>query len=361
MRTLLLAINLSFLIPFYYGQIASEHGFEFRQKLGFLAAHRGTLGHLPQESAKAMEFTYFIQTHSSKNWHAAYREPKVGATLFVGSVGNNDLLGRYIGLSGFAELPMLKKNNFEWNWKMGFGLGYATKTFDPIYNPKNNAIASKINAMIVIGTKANYNFGKNFVTLGLDLTHFSNAAFKVPNYGINLPYLSVGYGRKLFKGKQESREILSYLPLKKWKIGVLGIFSMKEMNPIGTKRYPVYSMSLFAKRIFSQKAGLELSFDIFSKQAILGVEPLVPKSQLSIIQAALFAGYIVPFERFSFIFGAGAYVRDVYKPDGPVYFRIGSRYQFPEGILFNFTLKSHFAKADYMELGIGYTLNYKQK
>jgi hypothetical protein len=120
-------------------------------------------------------------------------------------------------------------------------------------------------------------------------------------------------------------------------------------------------MSLFARRIFSQKAGLELSLDLFSKQAIIGVEPLVPKTQLSIVQAALFAGYIVPFEHFSFLFGAGAYVRDVYNPDGPVYFRIGSRYQFPKGILLNFTLKSHFAKADYMELGLGYTLNYKQK
>ncbi len=361
MRTLLLAINLSFLIPYFHGQIASEQGIEIRQKIGFLAAHRGTLGHLPQESAKAIELSYFIQTHGSKKWHVAYREPKVGVTLFVGSVGNNDLLGRYTSLSGFAELPMVKTKSFEWNWKMGFGLGYTAKTFDPIYNPKNNAIASKINATIVIGTKANYNFGNNFVTLGMDLTHFSNAAFKVPNYGINLPYLSVGYGRKLFKSKQESTEIVSNLPLKKWLFGALGIFSMKEMNPIGTKRYPVYSMSLFARRIFSQKAGLELSLDLFSKQAILGVEPLVPKTQLSIIQAALFAGYIVPFERFNFLFGAGAYVRDVYKPDGPVYFRIGSRYQFPNGILLNFTLKSHFAKADYMELGLGYTLNYKQK
>jgi hypothetical protein len=360
-RTLLLAINLSFLIPFYYGQIASEHGFEFRQKLGFLAAHRGTLGHLPQESAKAMEFTYFIQTRDSKNWHQAYREPKVGVTLFVGSVGNNDLLGRYFGLSGFAELPMVKKNNFEWNWKMGFGLGYTAKTFDPIYNPKNNAVALKMNAMIVIGTKVNYNFGKNFLTVGLDLTHFSNAAFKVPNYGINLPYLSIGYGRTLSKEQALNSTIKSNLKQKKWMFGALGIFSMKEVNPIGTKRYPVYSMSLFARRIFSQKAGLELSLDIFSKQAIFGHEPLVPKTQLSIIQAALFAGYIVPFERFSFLFGAGAYVRDVYNPEGPVYFRIGSRYQFPKGILLNFTLKSHFGKADYMELGLGYTLNCKQK
>ncbi len=361
MKRLFLIANLVFFVSFVHSQMKSEYGFEFRQKLGFLAAHRGALGHLPQESAKAMEFTYFVQTRGSKNWHQAYREPKVGATLFVGSVGNNDLLGRYIGLSGFAELPIIKKNNFEWNWKMGFGLGYTTKTFDPIYNPKNNAIASKINAMIVIGTKANYNFGKNFITIGLDITHFSNAAFKVPNYGINLPYLSLGYGRVLSKEQALNTTIKSSLPLKKWLFGALGIFSMKEMNPIGNRRYPVYSLSLFTRRIFSQKAGLELSLDLFSKQAILGVEPLVPKTQLSIIQAALFAGYIVPFERFSFLFGAGAYVRDVYKSDGPVYFRIGSRYQFPKGIMLNFTLKSHFAKADYMELGLGYTLNYKQK
>ena len=361
MKRFFLIVNIAFCISFVRSQEKSEQGFEFRQKLGFLAAHRGALGHLPQETAKAMEFTYFVQTRGSKNWHQAYRQPKVGATLFVGSVGNNDLLGRYIGLSGFAELPMLKSNNFEWNWKMGFGLGYATKSFDPIYNPKNNAIASKINAMVVIGTKANYNFGKNFATFGLDITHFSNAAFKVPNFGINLPYLSLGYGRTLSKEKVFNSEIKSNLPMRKWLFGALGIFSMKEISPVQTKKYPVYSLSLFTQRIFSQKAGLELSVDLFSKQAILGFEPLVTKTQLSIVQVALFAGYIVPFERFSFLFGAGAYVRDVYNPDGPVYFRIGSRYQFPKGILFNFTLKSHFAKADYMELGLGYTLNYKQK
>ena len=361
MKRLVVLLNLLFSVSFVDAQMKSEYGFEFRQKLGFLAAHRGTLGHLPQESAKAMEFTYLVQTRGSKKWHTAYREPKVGATLFVGSVGNNDLLGRYIGLSGFAELPMLKFKKIEWNWKMGFGLGYTTKTFDPIYNPKNNAIASKINAMIVIGTKVNYNFGRNFMTMGLDITHFSNAAFKVPNFGINLPYLSLGYGRKLSKQENINSAVISLIPLKRWSFGALGIFSMKEMNPIGTQRFPVFGLNLFARKIYSHKAGSELSLDLFSKQSILGVEPLVPKSQLSIIQAAIFAGYILPFERFSFIFGAGGYIRDVYKPDGPVYFRIGSRYQFPKGLLLNFTLKSHFAKADYMELGIGYSLNFKKK
>jgi len=341
--------------------MASEQGFEVRQKLGFLAAHRGVLGHLPQSAAKAMEFTYFIHTRGSKKWHSAYRYPTVGASLFVGSVGNNDLLGRYIGSYGFAQLPMVKSGNFEWNWKMGFGLGYTTKVFDPIYNPKNNAIASHINAMIVIGTTAIYRFNASSITAVLDLTHFSNAAFKVPNYGINLPYLSLGYAHRIGKKVEYSLSDVSKIPFKKWQFGLMGVFSMKEVMPIGSSRYPIFGLNLCTRRIFSQKAGLELSLDFISKQSLKGFEPLVLKSQLSMMQVAFFAGYIVPFEKFHFLFGTGAYIRDVYKADTPFYFRIGSRYQFESGLSLNVTLKSHFAKADYLELGMGYTLKKGKK
>ena len=56
----------------------------------------------------------------------------------------------------------------------------------------------------------------------------------------------------------------------------------------------------------------------------------------------------------------GAYIRDYYKPEDPVYHRIGMRYQFTNGLVANFTLKTHFGRADYLELGLGYTLNYKK-
>jgi hypothetical protein len=36
------------------------------------------------------------------------------------------------------------------------------------------------------------------------------------------------------------------------------------------------------------------------------------------------------------------------------------RYQFTNGLVANFTLKTHFGRADYLELGLGYTLNYKK-
>jgi hypothetical protein len=47
-------------------------------------------------------------------------------------------------------------------------------------------------------------------------------------------------------------------------------------------------------------------------------------------------------------------VRDVYNPDDMFYHRLGLRYQFKEHLLLNLVLKSHWARADYIEYGIGY-------
>jgi hypothetical protein len=206
-----------------------------------------------------------------------------------------------------------------------------------------------------------YRFNKNAITVGLDLTHFSNAAFQVPNFGINLPYVSLGYMRTLGKQKPIIDNHNFHFPLKKWLYGVYGIFSMKQIMPIGGRRYPVYAGGFSLRRFFNHKAGLEFDFDIISKQAILGYEPLVPKTQLRMIQLGIYAGYLVPLDHFHFVFGMGAYIRDYYKPEDPVYHRIGMRYQFSSGLIANFTLKTHFARADYLELGLGYTLNYKNK
>ncbi len=338
-----------------FSQQAWEQGFEVRQKIGFLAAHRGVMAHLPKEAAKAMEFTYFLRTRGSKKWHSAYKYPTIGGTVFFGSVGNNELLGRFLGLYGFAELPLVQIKEFEMNWKFGVGTGYTGKVYDPILNPKANAISSHFNALICLGVKGIYRHKENIFTLGLDITHFSNASFKVPNYGINLPYLSVGYGRRLTPALEPKVSDFTHQTFKKWQFGVLGIFSLKEWMPVGGGKSPVISSSIFARNNFSQKGGLELSVDFISNQVLKSYEPMVPKSQWSIFQVGAFAGYVIPLDRFHFLMGMGAYVRDVYKTDTPVYHRFVCRYQFDTGLLLNLGIKTHFARADYFELGLGYT------
>ena len=65
-------IFTSFLVLFFvcslHGQ-TNDMGFEFRQKIGFLAAHRGVMAHLPEETAKAFELTYFIHTKEESDFN----------------------------------------------------------------------------------------------------------------------------------------------------------------------------------------------------------------------------------------------------------------------------------------------------
>ena len=56
----------------------------------------------------------------------------------------------------------------------------------------------------------------------------------------------------------------------------------------------------------------------------------------------------------------GAYFKDKYQPESTFYHRIGMRYYFKGGWHANLVLRSNFAKADFVEYGIGYTFNYKK-
>lgn len=356
--------NLSFYFLFVtlsvLGQSQREWGIEYRQKLGFLAAHRGVMGHLPNSQALAGEITYYVHTKGHKRWMEACAFPTVGATLFGGSVGNNQILGTYWGAYGFIEFPFVKMKHYEFLGKLGSGLGYTAKVFDYETNPKNVAMSTHVNALICVGLKSQFLFGRNKVTLGIDMTHFSNGAFKVPNLGVNLPYVSLGYARTVRLAERDSMPLSDVAPFRKWMYGLTGIGSLKEVFPTGGKKYPVFGLSLHARWYSRPKVGLEGSLDIISKQAILKYRPEIAKTQWDILQVGVFLGYLLPLDQFHFTIGMGVYVKDKYQPEDFLYHRVGMRYYFKNGISVQTVLKSHWARADYVEWGIGYTFNFKK-
>ncbi len=336
-------------------------GIETRTKVGFLAAHHNTLYHLPNSLASAQELSFFIQPNGSKQWHIDYKKPLIGVTAFAGSVSNNEILGRYYGVYQFIEFPVIQRKHYRLTAKLGNGLAYGTKEYDPITNPKNTAIGSHLNALICIALKNRFVFNRHQLSVGLDITHCSNAASKTPNLGINLPFLSLGYGYTIGESKTID-SIKNYTQQnRKFYYGATGILSQKEIYPTGGKRYPVYAVSLFSRYLFKPKVGLELAFDIFSKQSNLGYKTDIQKNQIDILQLGVFAGYILPLDKMHFVLGMGVYIRDKYQPDMFLYHRVGMRYFMNNGLFFNVVLKSHFASADYFETGIGYTFKYKSK
>ena len=182
-RTLLLL--LLFVNSLAFGQ--DDVWIEGRGKFGFLAAHRAVMGHLATEHAAAIEVSYLRRGLGAKAWHDAYNKPFYGITGFFGSTGNRDLLGYYIGTYGFISYPLIQIKNYTFSGKLGAGLGYGTKVYDPDNNILSIPVSTHFNAMVCLGVESRFFFGDNEIVLGLDMTHFSNGATKVPNLGINLP------------------------------------------------------------------------------------------------------------------------------------------------------------------------------
>ncbi len=324
-------------------------------KTGFLAAHRTTMSHLLEQHAFAGEFSYYIQTKGEAHWNAIHRYPSYGITAFFGSVGNRDVLGSYLGVYAFAQFPIIRQKWHRFSFKTGSGVGYGTKVYDAETNPLNVAISTHLNAQVVLGLESRFTFGNHSAALGLDITHFSNGATKVPNLGLNLPYVSLGYAYKM----REAVDCDSHPPSNSEagnsrEYGAVAFGTVKETFPVNGKKYGVFGLSLTGRHYFRAKRGVEVTFDVLSNQANMVFHPDVAKTQGELIQMGVFSGYLVPMGRLHLIVGMGVYVWDKFSPDDRFYHRVGTRYVFDNGLNLGVTLKSHWARADYIEYGIGY-------
>lgn len=357
-RILLISFLLATLLS--KAQLNYEYGFEYKQKVGILLAHHEIMAHIANSLSYAGELSFYIHTKGKEKWHKSYRYPTYGISLFGASLGNDSILGKSLGLYPFIEFPFIRKQNFVFSARIGAGLGYISKRYDKDLNPKNVAMSSAINALITVGLKSTYLYKLHEISFGVDMTHLSNAAFKMPNLGINLPYFSLAYGYSIKHQPKDTLVIEPIVPKKRWLFGTTLIASAKENSPSGGEKHPIFALSLHARRFFNAKTGLELAVDVISKQSLRGLQQDIPKSELDLIQIGLFAGYLLPLDQFHFVLGMGAYVRDKFNTDGRLYHRIGMRYYFKNGINTQLVLHSHWGRADFAELGIGYTFNQKR-
>lgn len=358
----LLVIKLLLIGFLSNAQDYSNWGFEAKFKPGFLVGHRVVMGHLVKDHSYAVELSYVFRTNGEKAWHKFYNYPEISANLYYGSVGNTEILGNFVGAYSAITFPFVNNARFRFSGKLGSGLGFTNKRYDEISNNKNVAISTPINALINLGLEAKTYFGNNWITVGMDITHFSNGGFRVPNLGLNLPYLSFGYGRYISKTNEFStKNVQSTIPQRTILFGATAISSIKEVFPTNGKAYPVYALSLNARVFVKPKMGWEAAFDVISKQALFGYRPEVEKTQLKVLQLGVYGGYLLPLNQFHFVLGMGVYVKDYYKPDGPLYHRVGMRYYFKNGLNLNCVLKAHWGKADYVEWGIGYSFFQRNK
>ena len=94
-----------------------------------------------------------------------------------------------------AKLNVVSFKNSNLKFRMGAGLAYLTEKFDVYSNRRNQAIGSHLNGSMQFGLLYHHQLlEKDYIEVGISISHYSNAAFKVPNLGYNMPSFTMRYG-----------------------------------------------------------------------------------------------------------------------------------------------------------------------
>lgn len=330
-------------------------GVSLKLKEGILLAHRPVMVHLLQGQIHCVEASVLWKANKRFGWKSDYKQPTYGFTANFSNLGNPQILGNYFSAFGFIELPILNNEKWSFDGRIALGTVYVTKVYDKEDNPKNNAIGTKLNGFVQLGFTLKRSFENSNIHAGVDFSHISSGAFKMPNLGLNLPYLGIGYTKFLRDEKfLEPENRIDILPRYPWSFSAIGIISAKEVDPIGGKRYPVYGLSLNAEKRFGAKNGINFALDGILNYATQTFAEEGVGSTKEVFQIGTYFGYVLHIGNLKGIVGMGYYLKDNFKAGDPVYHRLGLRYMCKNRLIFNFTIKSHWGKADYLEYGIGY-------
>jgi opacity protein-like surface antigen len=309
-----------------------------------------------------------------------------GYTFNLLNLGS-EVAGYAIGAGGLV-MPQSGKYNY---WILGMGIGYLTKRYDEFGNPRNPAIGSHLNGMMHLGYHLdagrylNEQGWKMYAEAGM--VHFSNANWRQPNFGINIPYLSIGAKRTLFLASYNYGKVIEIRPEVEaginnksapWKhieqIGAIPSRScVKSPQHLVGFRLGRRQIELDQRRTFVN-AVLEYNCEfpraLLGPRFRVGANVFFDKSYMyskfglksdaislhDFTEVAITAGSRWEYGKWGFIADAGIYL---YRPDDTkrgYYEGVGVSYKATQRVYIIARLKAHLSSADYMEWGVSYQL-----
>lgn len=338
-----------------------------RTGYGFLWAHRPTMSHLVNKHIAAFEISLWKTTNQTKCWHVPYKNPQTGASLTVIPLGD-ERLGTAIGLYPYVMFPVCgveKKLNL--NIQLGWGAGWLTNKFDPVENHQNNAIGSHLNTVILIRGTVKYECSDQLLfEAGVGLTHFSNGAASMPNLGINIPMIEAGLHFRIAKATEvcdeaEAARVMrtdSLVDDRHWHFTAVVAAGANDIGVPGGNRFGHANLQMTYMRNTARKHRFGGGIDIMYSQGVRHnmVYNDDPTTPLQATQVGVKGSYELVLGRFYMPFEMGVYAISKYKEAGMIYNRIAARYLVTDHLVLNVSLKTHIARAEYWEMGIGWRL-----
>lgn len=335
----------------------------FRYQTGTILQHRKTIAHLIINNPVGFLISFDGKTHGLNAWEVLYNYPDIGLA-FVYVDFRNQILGKTIALIPHYNIYIRKntKARYQVSYKVGLGISYSTNTYDREFNNKNNVISTKINFGILFEIQQSYAITDNLLLANsINMTHFSNGAIKLPNLGINVLNLNIGFSYLLGTKPDVPNNQFPASPLKKKPGFIFSLASgIHEPTVESAGKHPFFVLTGMIDRHLNEKSVLGAGFEWFYSVALKKYRDidfrLDPDDIPDFNRIGLVLSHELMINEYSVITQAGYYIYDPYKYFSPIYLRAGLRRYFGKNVFGTIAVKAHGPTAESAEIFIGYKL-----
>ena len=346
-----------------FSQESKPWTFDINYFKGNIALHNTDILHLIKGHPEGIILSWNKKTFGENAWEQRYNYPDYGVSFAYQNL-INDVLGNTFGLYGHYNFYFLKRHLM---LRIAQGLVYNTNPYDKVTNHKNIAFGSSImsSTYLMLNYKKERLFGQFGLQTGLSFIHNSNANIKAPNTSINSITFNVGVNYNLLENdpefiNDESDEKFT----EKIKYNVVFRSGINQSDVIGSEQFPFYIVSAYADKRLSHKSAIQFGADVFFsnflKELIKYRAVSFPEEDISgdedYKRVGLFVGHELFINKLSVVGQLGYYVYYPYDFEGRTYIRAGLKRYFGKKWFGSVTLKSHGAKAEAVEFGVGVRL-----
>ncbi|KQS46624.1 deacylase [Flavobacterium sp. Leaf359] len=333
---------------------------------GNILPHNSTIKHLITEHPEGMLISFNRKTFGNKEWESEYNFPDYGASFHYENT-KNPVLGDLYGLYAHYNFYFLNRSLM---FRVGEGISYNTNPYDKDTNFRNMAYGTRwMTSTYIMLNYHKENLYKNIgLQAGISFFHHSNSNMASPNTSTNTLAVNLGVNYSFEKSENLKRMTIMYDTIQNFKEPVRFNISFRsgrnESDIIGSGKFPFYVLSAYADKRLSRKSAIQFGADFFMmkyleeyiryKSAAYPDYHLDPDTDYR--RVGVFVGHELFINRLSIEAQAGYYVYAPFGYLGPFYQRIGLKYYFSDTIFAALTLKTHAAKAEAMEIGVGIRL-----
>jgi hypothetical protein len=324
--------------------------------------------YLQQGHSFGINLTLGRPVSGTSYWHYAYNSPEQGFDFSFINTGNMRQLGLQFTGSYFLNLPLRRKTLTEGSLKrirfqhwlgLGIGMGYATRSWDLETNHQAAVLGSAGNIALTLQYSARLKqFENGELRGGVRISHLSNGAFQLPNLGTNNAAIFLAFRNG--QSKKQTITAPATAETEKWRFTWSVCAGLKEIPPPTEKKHPVFTTGILLEKRFTYKSSIGAGVDLLnntSLQELMLQRGDAIMAASSSIQLGAVISYTLHFNDFELKMQQGFYLADRWKTDGVLYHRFGLRYRVSPRVFAQLTLKTHYAKADYGEFGLGFSLN----